>query len=286
MDRNIVYNGDCLEIMNNFNDNSIDMILTDPPYGLDVMNADWSYDKIDKLTEKSNFSVIKGLPVGMKFNSEDAKQLGIFIEKCANNWIRVLKPGGFCLVFSSARSSHRVGVALENAGFELRDQLIWNYGIGQSKAQGMQNFIKKSKFDNKNELINKLYGYKTPQLTPTFETIWLCQKPKEGTFLENYLKWGVGLVDFNKEIKKVSFNFKKPFKDERKKAFNHPTLKPISLLEDLIQTFSKKEDTILDSFSGSGSTCVACINTNRNYIAIEKDKFWYINTLNRIKNLS
>lgn len=282
---NTIINGDCLDIMKDIPDNSIDMVLTDPPYGIDVLNSTWDYNKIEKLTERSVNGVVKSLPAGMKFNPEDAKKLGEFINKCAEEWIRVLKPGSFCLVFSSARSSHRVGVAIEDAGFEIRDQLIWNYGVGQAKAQGMQNFIKKSKFDNKEELVKKLDGLKTPQLSPTFETIWLCQKPKDGKFLDNFITWGTGLVDFRDGSKKVSFDHKKPSKEERESAFNHPTLKPISLLEDLIKTFSYENQVILDSFCGSASTCVASIKSNRRFIGIEKDVTWFQNSKNRINNL-
>lgn len=281
---NTIINGDCTVEMKNISDNSIDMILTDPPYGIDILNSLWDYDKIEKLKERSVDSVVKGMPVGMKFNPDDAKNLGIFINKCAQDWIRILKPGGFCLVFSSARSSHRVGVALEDAGFELRDQLIWNYGVGQAKAQGMQNFIKKSKLENKEELIKKLEGLKTPQLTPTFETIWLCQKPKDGKFLDNYLKWNTGLVDFRNGSKKVSFDYKKPSKEERDSAFNHTTLKPVDLLEDLIRIFSYENQIVLDSFCGSGSTCIAAIKSNRRFIGIEKDKTWAENANNRVDN--
>jgi len=244
----------------------------------------WDYEKIEKLKERSVDSVVKGMPVGMKFNPDDAKNLGIFINKCAKEWMRILKPGSFCLVFSSARSSHRVGVAIEDAGFEIRDQLIWNYGIGQAKAQGMQNFIKKSKFSNKEELVKKLDGLKTPQLSPTFETIWLCQKPKDGKFLDNFINWGTGLVDFRNGSKRVSFDYKKPLKEERELAFNHTTLKPIDLLEDLIRTFSYEDQIILDCFCGSGSTCIASIKSNRRFIGIEKDKNWSRNSQKRIDN--
>jgi site-specific DNA-methyltransferase (adenine-specific) len=281
---NTIINGDCIQVMKNIPDNSIDMVLTDPPYGIDVLNSMWDYDKIEKLKKRSVDSVVKGMPVGMKFNPEDAKNLGIFINLCAKEWIRILKPGSFCLVFSSARSSHRVGVALEDAGFEIRDQLIWDYGIGQTKAQGMQNFIRKSNLTNKEELIEKLDGLKTPQLSPTFETIWLCQKPKEGKFLDNYIKWGTGLVDFRNGPKRVSFGHKKPLKEERDLAFNHTTLKPISLLEDLINVFSYENQIILDSFCGSGSTCIAAIKSNRRYIGIEKDEIWSENSKKRIEN--
>ncbi len=280
---NTIINGNCLDVMKTISDNSIDMVLTDPPYGIDVLNSNWDYDKINKLKTKDINTPIKGLPVGMKFNPEDAKNLGIFLNKCALEWIRILKPGAFCLVFSNARSSHRVGVALEDAGFEIRDQLIWNYGLGQSKAQGMQNFIKKSKLKNKEELLIQLEGLKTPQLSPTFETIWLCQKPKDGTFLQNYIKWGTGLVDFKNGVKKVSFEYKKPLQEERKLAFNHPTLKPIALLEDLIRIFSLENSLILDSFCGSGSTCIAALNSSRNYIGIEKDLTWCENIQKRLQ---
>tara|TARA_R100000008_G_C3573763_1_gene163888 strand:- start:83 stop:982 length:900 start_codon:yes stop_codon:yes gene_type:complete len=275
--------GDCRKVMSeNILENQVDFVAIDPPYGLDKMNEKWDDDKIQKSISASlrgpSKNPVKNIPVGMKFDPDNSKRLGSFLNEVATHLIKVLKPGGFCVVFSQARSCHRVGVAFEDAGFELRDQLIWDYGAGQGKAQGMQNFIKKSKKfteDEKESLIKQMEGYKTPQLTPTFETIWLCQKPKEGTFVENYIKYGVGLVDFRDGSRKVCFSHRKPSAKEREQAFKHPTLKPVDLMEDLIRIFSKEGDIVLDCFAGSGSTGVAAINLNRKFIGIEKSEHWF-----------
>lgn len=258
---------------------SIDFVLIDPPYGIDVLNHKWDKNKIEKLKEKANKSVVKGLPVGMKFNPEDAKELGKFLNNVAQSLIKLIKPGGFCVVFSQARSCHRVACAFEDVGFEVREQLIWLHNHGQSKAQGMANFIKKSKISEKDKevFLNKMEGFKTPQFTPTFETMWLFQSPKEGLFWENFIKYNVGLINLKNGSKKTSFEFKKPNKKERIEANFHPTLKPVKLLEELIRTFCPDNGLVLDCFMGSGTTGIACVNTNRNFIGIEKEKeYFYI----------
>lgn len=284
-----IHHGDCLDEILKIEKNFVDFIVIDPPYGIDVMNAGWDDEKIEKLQAKSkegsSKSIVKNIPVGMKFNPNDAKKLEKFLTKVAGYLLQVLKPGGFCVVFSQPRAAHRVALAFENASFEIRDQLIWNYGAGQGKAQGVQNFIRKSKDLNdkdKQRLIAKLEGLKTPQLTPVFETMWLCQKPKDGTFVDNYLKHNVGLVNFKEKNYRVSFEHRKPSKEERMLAGKHPTLKPVSLIEDLIKVFCPEGGYVLDCFSGSGTTGVASIKQNRNFIGIEKSLKWYEIMHNRL----
>jgi len=276
-----LYLGDCrTSLVKNVSDESVDFIATDPPYGIDQMNHEWDDSQIQnsiKDSEKKTCSV-KKIPVGMKFDPEITRAHGNFMHEVALEYYRVLKPGSFCVVFSLPRSAHRVGVAFEDAGFEIRDQLIWSYGAGQGKAQGVQNFIKKSKSipeEEKEELIARLNGMKTPQLTPTFETMWLCQKPREGTFVENYLNHGVGLVDFRSGNQRVCFSHSKPSRNERLAAGEHPTLKPIALMEDLIKVFCPPEGVVLDSFAGSGTTGVAAQRQGRLFIGIEKSLMWY-----------
>lgn len=280
-------NGDCNDMLKHISDCSVDFVVTDPPYGISQLNHDWDLKKIEESTKKSELTTctVKSIPVGMKFDPDDAKNLGKFLTITSSELFRVLKPGGFCIVFSQARSAHHVALAFENSGFEIRDQLIWDYGAGQGKAQGVQNFIRKNKTlteEEKQKFIIKFEGFKTPQLTPTFETMWLCQKPKIGTFLDNYLSYGVGLVDFRNGSKKVKFEHKKPSQDERSESGNHPTLKPVSLIEELINVFSPENGIVLDSFMGSGTTGVACMKTKRNFIGIEKDKKYYESAAIRI----
>ena len=282
---NKLINGDCYTELPKLKDNSIDLVLTDPPYGIDVMGADWDRDKIDKLKSKSG--VVGGQPVGMKFNPQDSIKLQKYLEPVFSEYFRVLKPGAFCLVFSQSRSSHRVALALENEGFEIRDQLVWDYGCGQQKAQGVQNFIKKNKnlSDSQKKLLAiQLSDKKTPQLAPTFETIWLAQKPKDGSTIDNWVKWDTGLANFHRGTVKVRFEHSKPSITERNIGGKHPTQKPVSLIEDLLDVFSDENDVVLDSFIGSGTTAVACMSMNRQIIGIEKDVKTFKDAKKRIKS--
>jgi len=284
--KNEILLGDCLEMLDVIETESVEIVITDPPYGISQLNHDWDKQQIDNSISKSKISTVKSIPVGMKFDPKDSRELGTFLGKVAEKLYRVLKPGSFCLVFSHPRSVHRVALGFEEKGFEFRDQLIWDYGIGQCKAQGMQNFIKKAKYideSQKEDIIQKLKGFKTAQLAPTYESILLFQKPKVGTTVQNYLKYGTGLVDFRNGARSNRFSHRKPNKQERLEAGKHPTLKPCSLIEDLIKVFSREGDTVLDCFSGSASTGVACIRTKRNYILIEKCEDYYEQSVERLR---
>jgi len=281
-----IFLGDCLEILDEIENNSVHIVVTDPPYGISQLNKDWNKEKIDKSISKSVKSTVGSIPVGMNFNPKHSKELGLFLNKVAKKIWQKLMPGSFCLVFSQPRSVHRVAVAFEDANFEFRDQLIWDYGSGQGKAQGMQNFIKKAKYileQDKDLITEKLNGFKTAQLTPTYESILLFQKPKEGTSVQNYLKYNTGLVDFRNGSRKNRLKHSKPSKKERIDAGKHPTLKPVSLMEDLLKIFSRSGDTVLDPFCGSATTGIACQNTDRNYILIEKCENYYKNAKHRLK---
>ena len=97
-----LHHGDCLDVIRTLPENSIDSIVTDPPYGLKMMGKKWDYD----------------VP-----NVE-------LWQEC----LRVLKPGGNLLAFGGSRTYHRLAVNVEDAGFEIRDQIMWVYGSGFPKS--------------------------------------------------------------------------------------------------------------------------------------------------------
>ncbi len=107
-----LYNGDCLEIMRAMPDNSIDSIVTDPPYGLSFMGKKWDYD---------------------------VPSVEIWAE-C----LRVLKPGGHLLAFAGTRTQHRMAVRIEDAGFEIRDMIAWVYGSGFPKSLDVSKAVDKA----------------------------------------------------------------------------------------------------------------------------------------------
>ena len=104
--------GDCKEMMAKMPDNSVDSIVTDPPYGLEFMGKEWD----------------KGVP-----------PIGYWLEA-----LRIVKTGGYLLSFGGSRTYHRMACAIEDAGFEIRDQIMWVYGSGFPKSLNVGKAIDKA----------------------------------------------------------------------------------------------------------------------------------------------
>lgn len=282
-----LFNKDCRDGLKNIPDNSIDFIVTDPPYFIDGMGDDWNDENLNK--KKSKAGVIGGLPVGMKFDREQGKKLQNFLEPVCLQFYRILKPGGFCVVFSQGRLYHRSAMALDLAGFEIRDLLGWRYD-GQAKAFSQNHFIQKDKklsMQEKQNLIAELDGLKTPQLKPQIEPMALAQKPKIGTFVENWKKYKVGLLNtketldgrFPGNIMEIS---KQSRRNEIDEKIDHITIKPVNLISHLIRLFTQKGQVVLDPFCGSGSHGVAALQNERFFIGFEVEKKYYDISIKRL----
>lgn len=275
-DRYTLYLDDCRNVLKQLNDNSIDLIITDPPYFIDGMGNDWNKENLSKKVKKAK--VVGGLPVGMKFDVEQGKKLQEFMEPICNEFMRILKPGGFCIIFSQARLYHRMAMATENAGFEIRDMLGWKYE-GQAKAFSLNHFVKKMKNlteEEQNQIIKEMDGWKTPQLKPQIEPMVMAQKPKEGTFIENWIKYNVGLVNTTESLDSMfPGNIMEVSKKEKESNIEHLTVKPVKLISHLVKLFSKENQIVLDAFMGSGSHGVASLQNNRKFIGIEIDKDYF-----------
>ena len=189
-----VYLGSNLDVLPTLPDNSVDSIVTDPPYELGFMGKSWD-------------------------NSGIAYSVELWTE-C----MRVLKPGGHLLAFGGSRTWHRLAVAIEDAGFEMRDSIAWLYGSGFPKSHNVALGIDKvmghvnrgraiptaSKYqasdkEEKNKLTSnpvEAYESKSPEseqwqgwgtaLKPAFEPIVVARKPLIGTVAANVLEWGTG----------------------------------------------------------------------------------------------
>lgn len=144
----MILTGDSLQELNKFPDNHFHSVVTDPPYGLKFMGKRWDYN---------------------------VPSVELWREV-----LRVLKPGGHVLSFGGTRTYHRMVVAIEEAGFEIRDQLQWIYGSGFPKSHN----IKEGPFK----------GWGTA-LKPANEPICLARKPFKGTVAQNVEIWGCGAIN-------------------------------------------------------------------------------------------
>jgi site-specific DNA-methyltransferase (adenine-specific) len=265
--------GDCFEHLKNIPDASIDMCLTDPPYFLDSLGDDWDSKAVE--ANKAKKGPVTSLPKGMKFDRQQGYKFQEFMNCVSAEVFRVLKPGGFFISFSAARLYHRMTVAVEDAGFEVRDMVGWTYQ-GQAKAFSQDHIINKQKNlsdDEKQDLITQLRGWKTPQLKPCIEPMCLAQKPTDGIYIDNWQKHGIGLmnteVSWDGSFPGNIIPCSKPTKNEKGDYNNHVSVKPVKLCEHLIKLFTQPNATVLDPFLGSGTTLVACENTDRNCIGFE-----------------
>ena len=287
--------GDCINELKKLEDNSIDCVITDPPYFIDKLDKNWSSDKIKN--DKKN-SHITHLPKGMKFDKNQVKELYDFYFELSKILYMKMKPGGYFLSFSSPRLYHAIAMSCELAGFEIRDMINWVYTQSMPKGMSVEHIIKKMKIseEEKNKLINEYKDYKTPQIKSVFEPICVAMKPIGNiTFIQNELKFKTGLLDFSQKTGKdadrtpaniitteefnetydKNFLVSKPSKNEKGDFNTHITVKPLSLIEHLIRLFSKENSLIVDPFLGSGTTALACKNTNRKCIGIEINKEYY-----------
>jgi site-specific DNA-methyltransferase (adenine-specific) len=200
----MIIQGDNRETLKTLDDSSIDAIVTDPPYGIDFLGKAWD----------ANTGALETY------------------QEC----LRVLKPGGYLLAFSAARTYHHLAVTLERAGFEIRDQIMWLYASGFPKAQDLGKAIQKRQGVEETKTHKTLNGYAKEQtahgaqrvgdvtkedyentiketvctspeaqqwsgwktaLKPAHEPICMARKPFKGSTIDNVLEHGVGALNID-----------------------------------------------------------------------------------------
>ena len=265
---------------------SISLVLMDPPYFIDGMGDDWNKQKLQKRVKKG---VVGGIPAGQKFDPAQGRKLQTYLTPIASQLLTIMKPGAFALCFSQARLAHRTAIAFEDAGFEIRDLLAWQYE-GQAKASKMHYHIQRKNLtpDEKTDWIKSVGNRKTPQVKPQMETIVLAQVPKDGDCTENWIRHRTGLIDMENPVINPDrcpgqlIPVPKP-----RERHNHMTPKPVELLRHLIRLFSDNEQgtTVLDPFAGTGSTGVASRLEGRDFIGFEIDEETAIAANQRIEEV-
>ncbi len=280
-----VHHGDCLEVLKSIPANSVHLCVTDPPYFIKGLGDEWTSESAKK--GKAERNMCRNLPTGMAFDPSQGLRFQTFMAEVSAEVLRVLVPGAFFISFSQARLYHRLAVAVEDAGFEMREMLAWKYE-GQPKAQAQDYNVRRMKIadEEKARIMNALGGRKLAMLKPQMEPMTLAQKPREGTYVENWLKYGAGLADTTQTLDGMFpgnvMDVKKPTKAEKGADNDHPTVKPVPLIEHLIRLFSVEGQTVLDPFLGSGSHGVAAVNAGRSFIGIERDASYHEFARNRI----
>lgn len=157
-----IYNGDMLDMLQVIKPESIDAIVCDPPYELGFMNKSWD-------------------STGIAFKKETWQ-----------NCFEVLKPGGYLLAFGGSRTYHRIACAIEDAGFEIRDCIMYLYGCGFSKSYNIGLAIDKKNGVSQNEW----QGWGTC-LKPAYEPVIVARKPFKGSVVDNIIKYRVGGINID-----------------------------------------------------------------------------------------
>lgn len=301
-----IHIGNCLEVLKGIPDDSVDSIVTDPPYGLSFMGKKWDYD----VPEQAIW------------------------EEC----LRVLKPGGYLLAFSGARTQHRMAVRIEDAGFEIRDMIAWVYGSGFPKSMDVSKAIDKAAGAERKitspatDAARQWQGWGTA-LKPALEPITVARKPFKGTVAANVLEWGTGAINIDGcRVVGDVWTRRTPYKDnikggqlhaaksestyacgpqsgnelgrwpanlihdgsdettgflgsaarffycakagkkDRGEGNNHPTVKPTDLMTYLCRLVTPTGGVVLDPFMGSGSTGKAAVREGFRFVGIEMDE--------------
>lgn len=196
---NTILQGDCIEVLKTLPENSVDSIVTDPPYGLEFMGKDWDApwkkSEVVKVTDKSTNGIFhdKGFNHGIRFSRGlfEMQEFQKWCESWAKEAYRVLKPGGHILAFGGSRTYHRLAAGIEDAGFEIRDQIMWVYGSGFPKSMNVGLALEKKGLDPE-----EYAGWGTA-LKPAHEPIVMARKPLEGTVVDNLLAWGTGAINID-----------------------------------------------------------------------------------------
>lgn len=308
-----LYNGDCLEIMKAIPDNSIDFILCDLPYG--VTDCKWdSILPFDKLWEQYN-RVAKEKTTIALFSTQPftTKVINSNLNKYRYNWywIKNNKTGFTLAKKQPMRQVEDICIFIKDTRDNQEQFLeVRKYLIEERKLSGLtlKEFQKilNSTMTSHYFTMGKQFEMPSEEVYKKLQTTGRFQKPykelleeyKKDVKRETFIYNPQGLIKVEKpktrhkkyrSDKEYTFDvtsLQKPYKTEFtnyptnllyfKNEFGlHPTQKPVALLEYLIKTYTDEGQTVLDNCMGSGSTGVACVNTNRKFIGIEKDNKYF-----------
>lgn len=265
----VIHTGDCLNIMSGFESECFDSIVTDPPYGIGFMGAEW-----------------------------DAMVPGV---EWARECLRLLKPGGHLVAFGGTRKVHRLACAIEDCGFEVRDQLAWLYWSGKPASpkhakpahepavlarkplRGLTVSANEAEFGVGGLFVEQArfpYGdpcWPGPNDRESAKTKHASVDGRKGGMTGTvYGDWSATRTDGFSEAGRWPANVyfcRKPDRAERDVGLRsqnpHPTVKPVKLMAWLVRLVTPEGGRVLDPFAGSGSTGIAAMREGRKFVGIE-----------------
>lgn len=258
-----IFNEDALSKIEEFDAESFDICITDPPYSAAFVGKLYklfkkhkSIDSLRKKDSTSNNWNWGGIPGNW---SEMFYKTNREFEEFTLTWMsqifRVIKPGSFLVFFGTQKLCHiNINLGL-SAGFILRDVWIWKYKYGYSKGTS----------DKNNKKLKTL-------VANSYEPIFILQKPIiENTFIKNKSKYGTGFIDTSEIVSNI-LEVDKPSKLERQ-GNPHYSQKPLKLLEKLCLGF--KPGSIIDPFMGTSPLGEVSANLSIDYTGIEIEKSFF-----------
>jgi site-specific DNA-methyltransferase (adenine-specific) len=287
---NTITLGDCSKFLGNLEKNSIDLFLSDIPYGI-------NQDEWDVFHENTNSAFLGQSPAqlgkhafkrrGKPINgwNEADKEMNRDYQKWVYSWSTqlypIMKEGASLFVFGARRTLSRAIVAFEDSGFLLRDVLAWKKQNAHHRAQRVSEIFKKRGLEKESE---EWHGWRLGNLAPIYEPIaWFFKPYKSITITDNILKYGVGAMN----IEACRVNGTSPtnlleFWFEKGEKKIHEAQKPVKIMEFLINLTTKENQIVLDPFMGSGTTAVAARKLNRHFIGFEKVPKYHEDSLERL----
>lgn len=311
-----IYNKNCYGL-DELDNNSIHALITDPPYGISFQNNYWDKDLPDKKIWEDNLRVLKPGSFGLVFSSiRLMHRLMVNIEDSGF----MIKDVLLWAYLNGMPKSRNIALDIDKQ-LKVKSKITGKYtyvqGYKAGGAKSYKNISEKLKYEPSSD-IGLSYKGAGLGIKPAYEPIILIQKPiaKGLNVAQNIIRYGTGALNveetripYQKGETKVGHNphpkgrvtsnilrvdkfddgYDKFFLvskvRQNKEDFNdHPTLKPVRLMNHLVKLISFKEQTILDPFMGSGSTGISAFNLNRKFVGFELDEKYYQIAIKRFEN--
>lgn len=225
-----LYNQDCIEGMKTLADNSIDLIVTDPPYDIGSISGGGSVNTVKKLNK----------------SLQDLKKADLI--------------KGYDIV------------AFGEEALRVMNEINIYFWCNKKQIPAYFDF-----YVNKHKCTFDILAWHKTNALPTYSNKYLSD-----TEYLLYFRKGKGKC-FPESYEDAKTYYVAPINHKDKKLWGHPTIKPLDITEKIIRNSTREGQTVLDPFSGSGTTAIACVNNNRNFIGFELDRDYYNISLNRIE---